>query len=41
MVNDGEANSQPVFVNGIEHHDELGRAFYTITYQKVSKQNII
>ena len=35
MVTDGNAQSQPVHVKDIEHHTELGRAFSSITYQKV------
>ena len=32
---DGNAKSQPVFVENLEHHDDLMKAFDRITYYKV------
>ncbi|CAH1779550.1 unnamed protein product [Owenia fusiformis] len=34
MGKDGTGASQPIFVEGIEHHDDLLKAFDTITYNK-------
>ena len=40
MVTDGNADSQPVHVKDLEHHSELGRAFSSITYQKVTQNQL-
>ncbi len=38
MHYDGYRTSQPLFLEGIEHHDELYKAFSFISYIKVSKR---
>ena len=37
MRKDGLKSSQPVYVAGLEHHDDLLKAFDIITYYKVSR----